>query len=339
VNANRLLVVGVSIKSNQDTVTAVSYGGAPLTFLGARRNDDGKVRVELWYLLAPASGWWPVTVRLSGRAEFVAGAMAFSGVDQTTPLGGFVANGSTGAGVAAPSVTVTNARGDLVLAALAVAEGPGQLAPAPGQAQNWIGFQGSSTAGAGATTPGADTVTMGWTKTSDAKWAIGAVAIKGAMVTGPPLDKFDVSFTAVRGQPSSVQINYQGPAGSAAQPFLRLDVADPVYVPGRGNLAPGDSVTMTVTVDPVNILVRLEPSGIRFGQPAGLNLWYGGAGGDLNGDGVVDATDADIESRLLTIWCQEGPGDSWTGLPGVRSPLDQTLTVQLPHFSNYAVAY
>jgi hypothetical protein len=250
-----------------------------------------------------------------------------------------VANGSTGPGAADPSVVVTNAAGDLVFAALAIAQGPGQVAPAPGQTQKWIGFQGSSTAGAGAIAPGADTVTTGWTKTSDAKWAIGAVAIQGATVTGPPLDKFQVSFTAVRGQPSSVQINYQGTSGGAPQPFLRLNVTDPTYVPGRGNLALGDTVTMTVTVDPVTILVQLEPTGVQFGQPAGLNIWYGGAGGDLNGDGVVDASDADIESRLLKVWCQEGPADPWMAISAAQSSTDRTFTAALQHFSNYAVAY
>jgi hypothetical protein len=335
--ANRLLVVGVSIKGDKDTVTALSYGGVPLTFLGAR-GDQGSARVELWYLIAPASGWWPVSVNLSGSAEFVAGAETFYGVDQATPLGGFMANGSNGNGASDPSVVVTNAAGDLVIAVLAVGDGPGQLTPAATQAQKWIGWWGSGLAGAGAIAPGADTVTMGWTKTADANWAIGAVAVKPATWTGPPLDQFQVSFWAVRGQPRWAQINYGGAAGGA-QPFLRLDVTDPVYVPGRGTLAPGDSVLLTVTVDPVSILVQLEPSGVQFGQPAGLHIWYGGAGGDLNGDGAVDSADADIESRLLKVWYQEGAVDPWTAIPAVRSSLDRTFTAELQHFSNYAVAY
>ena len=49
------------------------------------RNDDGSARVELWYLTAPASGGRPISVSLSGTADVVAGAMAFSGVDQALP--------------------------------------------------------------------------------------------------------------------------------------------------------------------------------------------------------------------------------------------------------------
>jgi hypothetical protein len=337
--ANRLLVVGVSIKDTSTTVTGVTYGGAPLTFLGASGDESRSARVELWYLTAPASGLSSIRITLSAAADVIGGALTFSGVDQAMPLGGFAASGSNGPGATDPSVVVTNAGGGLVIGALAVAGSPGLLTPAPGLVQKWIGFQGTGHTEIGAIAPGADTVAMGWTKTSNAKWAMGAVAIHGATVTGPPLDQFQVRFTAVRGQTSSVQINYQGPAGSAAQPFLRLDVTDPVFVPGRGDLSPGDSVTMTVTVDPVNVLVNLEPSGIRFGQPAALSMWYGGAGGDLNGDGVVDRADADIESGPLTIWCLENPGDPWWAMSTVRSTLDRTLIVDLQHFSNYAVAY
>ncbi|MDH5256207.1 MAG: hypothetical protein OEW72_09860, partial [Gammaproteobacteria bacterium] len=279
VSANRLLVVAVSIKDSGPTVTAVSFGGVPLTLLGASVDESSSARVELWYLTAPASGSSAISVTMSGTADVIGGAMTYYGVDQAMPLGGFMANGSTGPGASDPSVAVTNAAGELVIAALTVVGSPGVLTPAAGLAQTWIRSQGLGHTGLGAIAPGADTVTMSWAKTSNAKWAIGAVAIKAAAWTGPPLDEFQVSFWAVRGQPSSVEINYLDAAGGAPQPFLQLGVADPIYVPGRGSLAPGDSVMLTVSVDPVNIMVQLEPSGIQFGQPASLSLWYGGAGG------------------------------------------------------------
>lgn len=336
--ANRLLVVGVAIRNAQDTVTALTYAGASLTFLGARANDDGKVRLELWYLTAPASGTAPISVTLSGSAEFVAGATTFYGVDQATPLSDFVTNASTGNGSTDPSVVVTNGDGGLVIATLVAESGPGVLTSAAGQLVSWTNFYGNNVAGAGAFTPGAPTVTMGWTKARNAKWAIGAAVINAAPWTGPPLDQFQVSFWAVRGQPSSVLINYVGSV-AAPQPFLRLDVTDPTFVPGRGNLAVGDSVLLTVTVDPVHVLVQLEPSGVQFGQPSALSIWYGGAGGDLNGDGVADSTDAGIEGGLLKVFYQEDVADPWTGISSVQSATDRTFTAQLQHFSRYAVAW
>lgn len=336
--ANRLLVVGVAVRHSSHTVTALTYAGVPLTFLGARNNDDGDVRLELWYLTAPASGTAPISVTLSGHTEFVAGATTFYGVDQATPLSGFVTNASTGRGSSDPSVVVTNGAGGLVIATLAAESSPGVLTSAAGQQTSWTNLYTNKVVGAGAFAPGAPTVTMGWTKSRDAEWAIGAAVVNAAPWTGPPLDQFQVSFWAVRGQPSSVLINYLDSI-AAPQPFLQLDVTDPTFVPGRGNLAVGDSVLLTVTVDPVHVLVQLEPSGVQFGQPSALSIWYGGAGGDLNGDGVADSTDANIEGGLLKVFYQEEVADPWTDISSVQSASNRTFTAQLQHFSRYAVAW
>jgi hypothetical protein len=144
---------------------------------------------------------------------------------------------------------------------------------------------------------------------------------------------------AVRGEERSVQINYLSSAGGTHAPFLRFVTRDPAYVPGRGVLAQGDSVLITVTVDPVALKVSFEPTGLQFGDPAPLQMSYSGAGGDLNGDGVVDAFDADIESRLLGIWYREGPTDPWTPISARWAGEDKSFTSFLEHFSEYAVSW
>ena len=153
------------------------------------------------------------------------------------------------------------------------------------------------------------------------------------------LDQYSVAFWAVRGQQRSVQINYLSSTGDTSSPFLRLTTTDPAYVPGVGDLAPGDSVLITVSVDPDNIKVSLEPTGLLFGEPGQLQISYGGAGGDLNGDGVVDGADADIESQLLGLWYREGQDGAWTRIPAAQSLSDQSFTSALPHFSEYAVSW
>src|SRR2546427_286821 len=92
---------------------------------------------------------------------------------------------------------------------------------------------------------------------------------------GLSLDQYTATFWAVRGEERSLQINYFSVTGDTSSPFLRLVVDDPAYVPGLGDLAPGDSVLMTVTIDPSNIKVTLEPTGLLFGNPAQLQVWYG----------------------------------------------------------------
>jgi len=156
--------------------------------------------------------------------------------------------------------------------------------------------------------------------------------------SGLSLGQYVVTFWAVRGETRWVQVNYLSGSDST-QPFLRLTTFDPTYAPGVGELAVGDSVLISVTVDSENVKVSLEPTGLRFGEPAQLQMWYGGANGDLNGDGVVDDGDAYVESQLLGMWCREGPFDEWTRIWADQSLADEVLSGALQHFSEYAVSW
>src|SRR5437879_4017135 len=160
-----------------------------------------------------------------------------------------------------------------------------------------------------------------------------------ASAGGLSLDQYTATFWAVRGEERSLQINYFSVTGDTSSPFLRLVVDDPAYVPGLGDLALGDPVLMTVTIDPSNIKISLEPTGLLFGNPAQLQVWYGGAGGDLNGDGVVDATDAYIESQLLGMWYREGVDSSWSKVSAAQLLSDKSFRSALPHFSEYALCW
>ncbi len=162
----------------------------------------------------------------------------------------------------------------------------------------------------------------------------------GTIAQTPPLslDQYVVSFWAVRGESRSVEINYSSSIDAQTHPFLTLTTTDPQFVPGAGELALGDSVLITVTVDTSKIGVRLEPSGLQFGEPAQMQIWYGGASGDLNGDGVADSTDSAIEAKLLGLWYREGQADQWTQLGASQSLVDKSFAYPLPHFCEYAIA-
>src|SRR6058998_1764773 len=162
----------------------------------------------------------------------------------------------------------------------------------------------------------------------------------GAMALTPPLslDQYVVSFWAVRGESRSVTINYSSSIDNVNHPFLTLTTTDPQFVPGVGELAMGDSVLITVTVDTSKIGVTLEPSGLQFGAPAQMKIWYDGAGGDLNGDGVVDSTDTKIEAKLLGLWYREDAGEGWTKLGASQSLDEKSFTYALPHFCEYEIA-
>ena len=152
------------------------------------------------------------------------------------------------------------------------------------------------------------------------------------------LDQYTVSFWAVRGESRSVQINYSSSIDNQTHPFLLLTTTDPQFVPGVGELAIGDSVLVTVIVDTTKLGVSLEPHGLQFGEPAQMKIWYDGAGGDLNGDGVADSTDARIEAKLLGLWYRATSNDSWTHLSANQSLDEKSFTYALPHFSEYEIA-
>ena len=179
--SDRLLMVGVSSSVAAHTVTSLTYGAASLTFLG--RRQSASVDTELWYLVAPAVGADTITVTLSAAARIVGGAVSFTGVHQTTPLGSYTSDTATSA---SPSVTVSSAEGEAVIDCLAAQGNAGSATVGSGQTQRWninTGTGSSFVIGAGSTEPGASSVTMSWTLESSKEWALGAVAIKPAVVT------------------------------------------------------------------------------------------------------------------------------------------------------------
>jgi len=335
--ANRLLVVPVSIRDAKKTVAAVSYGGAVLRFLGAQNNSDNAVRVELWYLVAPPTGTGTVTVTLSAKGKAAAGALSFSGVDQVAPLRGFASVGGTSDNTN-PAVADSSAISELVVAVASLEGDAGSLTPAAGQTQRYVRFTGTSggdALGVTSTAAGASGLQMSWTKANSARWTIAAAVIKPAPSVS--LTQYQATFWAKRGTTRTLQINYSANGGTS--PFMKLTVSDPTYVPGRGNIAVGDSVLMTATVDPGALTISLEPHQTQFGTPSQLQIWYGGAGGDLNDDGVVDANDTYIETNLLGMWYQADPTGPWSQIPATQSLSTKSFMTALQHFSGYSVSW
>src|SRR5256884_7465374 len=161
----------------------------------------------------------------------------------------------------------------------------------------------------------------------------------GRRARSPPLslDTYSVSFWAVRGEARSVSINYASAIDTLTHPFMQLTVTDPTFAPGQGDIAVGDSVFITVNIDTTKIGLTLEPTGLQFGERAQLRIWYGGALGDLNGDGVVDSLDTGIENQLLGLAYPESSNHPWARAPPSQSLDDHSFTSALPHFFDFAI--
>jgi hypothetical protein len=161
--------------------------------------------------------------------------------------------------------------------------------------------------------------------------------------TAPPLETYQVSFVASRRQSSTVTVNYQAVNGdTVGRPFLRFSIPKWSLVAGAGGvpLMRGDSVTITLTIDPGAFSVDFQPTGVLFSNttPASLTLWYENANPDLNGDGVVDSTDAALRQQL-TFYYQLAGTSTWTKHPSNNDPATPSVTGALYHFSEYAVSW
>src|SRR5882762_8620391 len=156
----RTLIVGVGINlgasasTKTATVASVTYGAQILTFLSAH-NDAGLTRrVEIWFLLAPATGAHTITVTATaygaGTVGLAAVSETFTGADQTDPVRPFVSNdGTTNTGAGALMLDVPSALKEVVFAVGAVGGDFTQALPA-------VGFGGISLQQQG-TTNGAPT--------------------------------------------------------------------------------------------------------------------------------------------------------------------------------------
>jgi hypothetical protein len=160
--------------------------------------------------------------------------------------------------------------------------------------------------------------------------------------TAPRLQAYRVSFWAKRGTQTTLFVNYRpAPGQSQGDPFLRFKIPINGLVAGAGGapLGRGDSALITLTIDSVRFHVDFQPSGVRFSKssPAQLAIWYQDANPDLNGDGVVNATDAAL-TQQLAIWSQSTT-DAWKQLSSKNDTTQQYVASKIYHFSEYAVSW
>ena len=166
--ADLILIVGVSWFGSARTVSGVTYAGTALTSVGSA--NSGGQKMEIFRLVAPATGANNVVVTMSSAGETVAGAHSYTGVDSTTPLGTFAS------AIGGPTVDVTSATDEVVVDCASM---DNLLTVGAGQTQRWnISLGGGLTSGAGSSEPGAATVTMSWSGTPTFAWSIGGVSMK-----------------------------------------------------------------------------------------------------------------------------------------------------------------
>jgi hypothetical protein len=144
------------------------------------------------------------------------------------------------------------------------------------------------------------------------------------------------SFWAVRGQNRKVEMDY-----ADGEEFLEFEVRNRSLLrrPDGTLFQEGDSVLVTVSLDPTNrIVVFFEPSGLVFNpiDPARLKINYKEADQDIDGDGDEDAADQQLEAALR-IWQQEQPGSLW--MPTLTFRIDDDdMEARVLSFTGFAMA-
>jgi uncharacterized repeat protein (TIGR01451 family) len=184
---NLVMVVGVSINigsRNGATVSALTYNGTALTLWGAHNDTNNTRRVEMWYLINPATGTHTVNVTVGGlnltTIGVVAGATTFTGADQSAPLRPFVFSDGANAGIS--SLDVPSGTGEVVLDTLAIQGNDFVTAVGPSQVAQWALSSGGSANrdvyGSGSARAGAPSVPMSETFNGNSNWSMGAVSVK-----------------------------------------------------------------------------------------------------------------------------------------------------------------
>jgi hypothetical protein len=149
------------------------------------------------------------------------------------------------------------------------------------------------------------------------------------------------SFWAVSGQERTLVVRYLV-QDSSAPPLLEFHVGavSLLTYPDGLPVLPGDSVQITVTLDPLRrFIFDFQPAGLKFDPlyPARLRLNYEGADNDVNGDGIVDFFDFVLQQQFR-IWRQDLPGRPFMAIPSLRLPGLDILEGDIDHFTGFAMA-
>lgn len=194
--SDRLLVVAVHHKQNDEPISGITYNGTALTFIAKRplageADDDGQPQVDMWYLVNPDTGTNTVAITWNSGAgaEGRAGAVSYTGVEQTDP---FIDTVETASDTTTVSDTINVTAENALVVSAVVIDDSVTLSPDTGQNERYeevaIGGAGgqkmafSDLLDSGTT----GNETMLWTADGEENWAIVVAAFKQAEGGGDP---------------------------------------------------------------------------------------------------------------------------------------------------------
>lgn len=176
--------VVVNTEENK-TVSTVTLGGVALTQVATKTRVTGNIRVEIWRLIAPASGTANLVITPSASAYITAHVISLSNVNQTTPEDA-LSTGADGSGTAVADSVTTTTQGAVILIGVGTANDPTTFTPTAPLAEQEVNSATTSrplsSSVRSTTTAGA--YALAYTIAPSTNWVTKAVAIRGIAVPG-----------------------------------------------------------------------------------------------------------------------------------------------------------
>jgi len=281
-----LVTTAFNNRTDFNVVSTVTYNGVALTFVGQVTEDDD-TRVEMWRLLAPPVGTFNVVITLDqvlGTDQgIVSGAVNYSGVDQTVPIGNIATASSSGSGTA--TVNIASSVGELIQDGVGSEDTGGPFTVGAGQTQLWNLSSPVAGArqehGAASTEPGAATVTMSWTLNATDRWGIIAVELLSAATPVPPVvdaggpyngdvnTATALNATVTPGTDPTPVLTWtidSGPGGGTFLPSANVDTVGAYVLKLEANPSDGPPVSDTANFESDDIPPTVEAGGPYTGD-------------------------------------------------------------------------
>jgi hypothetical protein len=185
--ANGLLIV-VAGNFGSTAISGVTYGGDALTYL-YKVDYAGTCRHEVWYKVAPKTGANNIVITYGATQSGSypsAGAVSFTGVNQSTPLG--TSKTASGVGTTPAVSGISSATGELVIDSICL-DSTVTATPTAGQTQTVANGNYGNNKVYSSYKDGAASVDMSWTRSTTGYWTAGGVSIKPAVASGHPTIK------------------------------------------------------------------------------------------------------------------------------------------------------
>ena len=322
--SERILIVSAQLDNRTPgTGITATYDNIACTFLAGKAGDSGTdTHVTFWYLLNPPTGTNAVRITNGDSVTYamVTGAWSLYGVNVDEPFGTAVSATGTDS---TPTVTVSTAAGEFVLAAAAL-DTNDTFTAGTNETERWDAAQSTDVTGAGFTQAGSDGGVMAPSIDGAAtKWVMMAVPIKPASTssrsvmflsdetkifkytydddTGLTLDATDTTASAVAGRPAKVNGNWYSPMGSgaSAQKLTGITWADVTGTWKADHLVTYQK-GVTPTVARVNSTTQNQ---VDFNEDTGdiTDTW---ANGQKFGDSSAKITEL-LEAEGQLIVCKE----------------------------------